>query len=69
MKSIWHIEETYPTIMIMDNGIIEERKGWLLKCPEGHLLRATSNFENLADPFQLGCPTCKKLFYITLKNS
>ena len=68
METIWKIKETYPTYKVGEDGNLEESKGWLLECPKGHLLRATSNFKYLDDPIPLGCITCNEPYSVTFKD-
>lgn len=69
METIWEIKETYHTYKVSENGNAEEREGWLLECPKGHLLRATSTFKCLDDPVQLCCLTCNELYPVTFKKN
>lgn len=66
MEMSWEIEEAHRQYRIHEDGSLEPCWQWLLRCPNGHLLLATTNFASLQESIQVGCPTCKKSFAVIL---
>ena len=67
MKEQWLVENTYRSFRLNNDGTLESRRSWRIRCAKQHALVVNTNFEWSPHLITIGCSSCNREYEALLK--